>query len=72
MNSDMAMLTSQHLCEAYGQDHISITIVTNCTGKYHQSIAVCIVTSKVTTPQDAHGRLVLQVYLGLSTLNIHR
>ena len=25
-------------------------------------------TSKVTTPQDAHGRLVLQVYLGSNTL----
>ena len=45
MNSDMAMRTSQHLCEANGSDHISITIVTSCTGKYHQSIAVCIVTS---------------------------
>ena len=25
-------------------------------------------TSKVTAPQDAHGRLVLQVYLGLNTI----
>ena len=28
----------------------------------------CISTSKVTAPQDAHGRLVLQVYLGSNTL----
>ena len=27
-----------------------------------------ILSSKVTAPQDAHGRLVLQVYLGSSTL----
>ena len=26
------------------------------------------ITSKVTAPQDAHGRLVLQVYLGSNTL----
>ena len=28
-------------------------------------------TSKVTTPQDAHGGLVLQVYLGLNTLEFN-
>ena len=32
----------------------------------------CIITSKVTTPQDAHGRLVLQVYLGSDTSDIRR
>ena len=31
-------------------------------------IFLAFVTSKVTTPQDVHGRLVLQVYLGLNTL----
>ena len=34
-----------------------------------------VLTSKVTTPQDAHRRLVLQVYLGSNTLElsaIHR
>ena len=29
---------------------------------------ICLLTSKVTAPQDAHGRLVLQVYLGSNTL----
>ena len=36
---------------------------------------VCIYSSKVTTPQDAHGRLVLQVYLDSNTIEfsgIHR
>ena len=28
---------------------------------------IILYTSKVTTPQDAHGRLVLQVYLGSNT-----
>ena len=36
------------------------------------SSGLCIIyiyyTSKVTAPQDAHGRLVLQVYLGSNTL----
>ena len=29
-----------------------------------------LVTSKVTAPQDAHRRLVLQVYLGSNTLEL--
>ena len=29
---------------------------------------IILFTSKVTAPQDAYGRLVLQVYLGLNTL----
>ena len=29
---------------------------------------ICLLTNKVTAPQDAHGRLVLQVYLGSNTL----
>ena len=40
-----------------------------------ESLLVCIYMSKVTAPQDAHRRLVLQVYLGLNTLEfsaIHR
>ena len=28
---------------------------------------ICILTSKVTAPQDAHRRLVLQVFLGSNT-----
>ena len=40
----------------------------NCT--VPQYINILHITSKVTAPQDAHGRLVLQVYLGSSTLNI--
>ena len=31
-------------------------------------IIIIIITSKVTAPQDAHRRLVLQVYLGSNTL----
>ena len=30
--------------------------------------SICITSSKVTAPQDAHGRLVLQGYLGSNTL----
>ena len=33
-------------------------------------ILVILVTSKVTAPQDAHGRLVLLVYLGSNTLEL--
>ena len=29
-----------------------------------------LLSSKVTAPQDAHGRLVLQVYLGSNTLEL--
>ena len=39
------------------------------------TIFVWVLTSKVTTPQDAHRGLVLQVYLGSNTLEfsaIHR
>ena len=32
----------------------------------------CIDPSKVTAPQDAHRRLVLQIYLGSNTLDIRR
>ena len=41
---------------------------------YYIVILYCV-TSKVTAPQDAHGRLVLQVYLGSNTIEfsaIHR
>ena len=34
----------------------------------HERFKVILFTSKVTASQDAHGRLVLQVYLGLNTL----
>ena len=34
-------------------------------------LLVCL-TSKVTTPQDAHRRLELQVYLGSNTLDFSR
>ena len=33
-----------------------------------KSIIIHLSTSKVTAPQDAHRRLVLQVYLGSNTL----
>ena len=36
--------------------------------QYSESVNVLYISSKVTTPQDAHGRLVLQVYLGSHTL----
>ena len=42
---------------------------------YYISYIILYYTSKVTAPQDAHGRLVLQVYLGSNTLEfsaIHR
>ena len=37
-------------------------------GSYWDYYKVLSKTSKVTAPQDAHGRLVLQVYLGSDTL----
>ena len=33
-------------------------------------ILLYILTSKVTAPQDAHGKLMLQVYLGSNTLYV--
>ena len=38
----------------------------------HDSSYFSALSSKVTAPQDAQGRLVLQVYLGSNTLDIHR
>ena len=37
---------------------------------YHDTSKVCPISSKVTAPQDAHGRLVLLVYLGSNTLEL--
>ena len=51
------------------------TFVKNKDTIYILYVIFVIITSKVTTPQDAHGGLVLQVYLGSNTLEfsaIHR
>ena len=38
---------------------------------YYLYYIILYYTSKVTAPQDAHGRLVLQVYLGSNTLECY-
>ena len=39
---------------------------------YYLIILYYLKASKVTAPQDAHGKLMLQVYLGSNTLDICR
>ena len=49
------------------QSGLSMKISSNVYENVTVSSALCICISKVTAPQDAHGRLVLQVYLGSNT-----
>ena len=50
------------------QSGLSMKIGSNVYENVTVSSALYICMSKVTAPQDAHGRLVLQVYLGSNTL----
>ena len=55
--------------------HVPSEVVEDSSVELLCSILFVICTSKVTAPQDAHRRLVLQVYLGSNTLEfsaIHR
>ena len=55
--------------------NLSFGLMLLCLGNVYQTWTYRYITSKVTAPQDAHRRLVLQIYLGLNTLefsSIHR
>ena len=51
---------------------INLDCMSNAPMYYLFYIILFILSSKVTAPQDAHGRLALQVYLGLNTSDIRR
>ena len=52
----------------FAQSGLSMKISSNVYKNVTVSSALCICMSKATAPQDAHRRLVLQVYLGSNTL----